>query len=182
MNGASSSSNNGDSQQIPAFEEIYRQEVDRVYRYLYFRLGNVEDAQDITTQTFMSAWQEFPNFRGDSKVSTWLLGIARHKLSDYFRSRHFVQQKQNIDIDRLSAQPDAAQLPMDMILQQLELEKIADTLRLLSQERADALSLRLFAGMNIAETAKLLNKSEAAVKMLIHRGLDELKWRIRNNA
>ena len=58
MNGVSSSSGNGDSQQISAFEEIYRQEVDRVYRYLYFRLGNVEDAQDITTQTFIRLLEE----------------------------------------------------------------------------------------------------------------------------
>lgn len=181
MKHLSSSSAADDQQQVRAFEELYRQEIDRVYRYLYFRLGNVEDTQDITAQTFLAAWQHFPGFRGESKVSTWLLGIARHKLNDHLRSAAFARDKETLPIETVAEQPDREPSTLDTVLGQLQIEEIARLLCLLPADRADALALRLFAGMRASEIADLLGKSEAAVKMLVMRGLDELKWRISHN-
>lgn len=177
-NDLSASSANSEKKLATSFEQIYAQELDRVYRYLYFRLGSVEDAQDITAQTFMAAWRQFSNFRGESSPSTWLLGIARHKLNDHFRSREFVQGKRNVAFETVAELPDRGQSLLESTTQQLQLEEVTHTLSLLAPDRADALALRLFASMSAAEIAAILGKSEDAVKMLIHRGLNELKRRI----
>ena len=63
-------------------------------------------------------------------------------------------------------------------MQRLEMRRVTHALRLLSPERAEALVLVLFGGLSMAEAAQTLGKSEAAVKMLIHRGLSELKERL----
>jgi RNA polymerase sigma-70 factor (ECF subfamily) len=69
------------------FGELYQLYVQQVFRYLYSRLGNVHDAEDITAQTFLVAFESFDRFRQDGHFSSWLFTIARNKAMDHFRQR-----------------------------------------------------------------------------------------------
>lgn len=153
-----------------AFSELYGRHVDRVYRYLLFRVGNVQDAQDLTAQTFITALEKLDSYRGEGTVVAWFLGIARHKLADHYRQRHV-----NESLESIEQLPGAAVLLEEWVAAQLQHEQIAQTLRRLPEERAEALSLRFFAGLSTAETAQAMNRSEAAVKMLVHRGVQDLR-------
>lgn len=156
------------------FTALYRRHIDRVYRYLRYRVGNEQDAQDLTTQTFMAALESLQSYRGQGTVIAWLLGIAYHKLVDW-------QRKERVTAPLAAALtiPDAALRPEDLVIQQVERQGLEQALLLLAPERAEALALRYFGELTNGEVAKIMGKNEAAVKMLIHRGLEDLRMRYR---
>lgn len=153
-----------------AFSVLYQRHVARVYRYLLFRLGNVQDAQDLTAQTFVAALEKIGNYRGEGTVGAWFLGIARHKLGDHYR-----QQRVHAPLELAFDLPDAEVQLEDWVAAQLQHEQIAQALRILPAERAEALALRFFGGLSTSETAQAMVRSEAAVKMLVHRGIQDLR-------
>ncbi len=157
-----------------AFGALYRRHLDRVYRYLRYRVGNEQDAQDLTTQTFMAALESLQSYRGEGTVIAWLLGIAYHKLVDWQR-----KERVTAPMAAALAVPDAALRPEDLVVQQVERQGLEEALLLLAPERAEAIALRYFGELTNGEVATIMGKNEAAVKMLIHRGLADLRMRYR---
>ncbi|MGJ3240327.1 MAG: RNA polymerase sigma factor [Anaerolineae bacterium] len=155
---------------IEAFATLYRRHLHRVYSYLLSRVGNVHDAQDLTTQTFIAALRGMQTYEPRGLFIAWLLGIARYKLSDHFRDNHSI-----ISIDDIAPLPDGINSVEDVIIKQLRIEEITTILEKLNPERAEALRLRYFADLKIREVADMVGKSEGAVKMLIARGLDDIR-------
>ncbi len=160
-----------------AFAELYRRHVSRVYRYLLARTGNEQDAQDLTAQTFLSALEAMPGYQGRSKFSTWLLGIAHNKAADHFR-----RQRPVVPLDDLPELQHPTPLLDESIDQNLRLEAVIKGMRLLSPDRAEALALHSFGGLKVAQVAEAMNKSEAAVRMLIHRAIQDLQQRLNVNS
>src|SRR5262249_33647025 len=74
----------GDRKAIARFVELH---ADDVYRFVYRRLDRAEAVDDLVQEVFLAAWKALPDFRGESELRTWLLGIARHKIADYYRER-----------------------------------------------------------------------------------------------
>ena len=155
---------------LAAFSALYQRYVRQVYRYLLFRVGNAEDAQDLTSQTFLAAMQGLGTYRGQRPFPAWLLGIARHKAADHFRRR-----RPDVELESADAVPDGHETLDEVVDRRLELDQVARKLRTLSPNRAEALSLRLFAGLEVAEIAAIMDKNEAAVRMLVFRGLRDLQ-------
>ena len=156
-----------------AFSELYQRYLSGVYRYHLARTGQVQEAEDLTAQTFLTAWEAIGGFRGQGSFAAWLFGIASHKLADHYRRRRV-----ELPLELAEEQHSPHPLPEEAAMQKLEMRRVTSALRLLSPERAEALVLVLFGGLSMAEAAQTLGKSEAAVKMLIHRGLTELKERL----
>lgn len=152
------------------FSELYQRYAQQVYRYLLVRVGNADDAQDLTSQTFLVAMESLHRYRGEGNFAAWLLGIARHKTVDQYRRR-----KPETILDPDVAYPDTHDEPEEIIGRKLELELVARKLQTLAPDRAEALSLRLFAGLEVAEIAQIMDKNEAAVRMLVFRGLRDLQ-------
>lgn len=158
---------------VGAFAELYRRNLSRVYGYLLARTGNVQDAQDLTSQTFLTALEQIGTYRGEGSVIAWLLSVARHKLGDHFRRR-----KPTLALEAALDLADETASPEDQTGQQLRLERVTLALQALSPDRAEALALRIFGRLSVAEVASSMSKSEAAVRMLIHRGLRDLQGRL----
>lgn len=156
-----------------AFAELYRRHVNRVYRYLSVRVGDVHDAQDLTAQTFLAALEGIAGYRGQGNCAAWLLGIARRKAADHFR-----RDRTTLPLDAAAHVPDPNPLPDAVVEQRLRLERVARALRSLSPDRAEALALRVFGGLNAAEVGRVMGKSEAAVRMLVHRAVRDLRERL----
>src|SRR4030095_10066957 len=72
---------------VDAFAELYRRHMTRVYRYHIAHVGNVKDAEDLTSQTFMAALEGLRSFRGSGSFAAWILGIASKKRLMFFRGR-----------------------------------------------------------------------------------------------
>jgi len=68
-----------------AFTELYHRYLPGIYRYHLARTGHVQEAEDLTAQTFLTALESISSFRGQGSFSSWLFGIASHKLADHYR-------------------------------------------------------------------------------------------------
>jgi RNA polymerase sigma-70 factor (ECF subfamily) len=152
------------------FSELYHRHVDSVYRYHLARTGRVQDAEDLTAQTFLSAFENLHRYQKRSPFIYWLFGIARHKLADFYR-----HQNKNISSKTGSASDENGSTIEEIIDQDLSIDEIVRALQSLIPDRREALVLRLFAGLNAWEVGLMMGKSEMAVKMLVHRGLKDLQ-------
>jgi len=155
-----------------AFAELYRRHVTQVYRYHMAHTGNVKDAEDLTSQTFIAALEGIRSFRGSGSFAAWIMGIATRKRAMFFRG-----SKLDVPLEAALRIP-TPDLPTDKAAtQRLQMDRIRNALRQLSPERAEALILCYFGGLNLVEAGRVLGKSEAAVKMLLSRGLHDLRER-----
>ena len=163
------------ARQTPSqFTLLYDRHVTSVYRYLLARVGNIQDAEDLTSQTFLEALESLPRYRGTGDFRAWLFRIARNKSIDHYRKhRRDVSLMEDDDFaDEGLETPDTA------VEQSMALASVVRHLRALSPDRAEVISLRLFAQLEIKEIAVTLNKPETAVRMLLHRGIRDLQNRI----
>ena len=153
------------------FTAVYQQHVERIYRYHLARTGSVQDAQDLTAETFHAALESFATYDpAQGAAVAWLTGIARHKLADHFR-----RSRRNLETDPVEDQPDRGDSPEEISDHRLQMAQVAAALRRLPADRSDALSLHFFAGLSLSETAQVMRRSEQAVKKLIQRGLADLR-------
>lgn len=160
-------------QERAAFALLYQRYVKRVYAYLYSRVGNVQDAEDLTTITFMAALAQIQQYRGEGSFAAWLLGIAYHKSVDLHR-----KTRASVPLAAANEIPDPTPSPDEVVVQQVQREELAWALHSLTPERAEAIALRFFGELSNTEVAAVMGKGEAAVKMLVHRGLQELRMRL----
>lgn len=157
---------------VEAFAELYRRHVRSVYRYHLAHTGNVRDAEDLTSQTFMAALQGIRSYRGTGPYITWLMGIASRKRARFFRGK-----KPEISLDAALHLPSSS-LPTDRAAaRRIQMDQILGALRNISQDRAEALILCFFSELSPREAGLVLSKSEAAIRMLISRGLQDLRTR-----
>ncbi len=155
-----------------AFAELYRRHVTSVYRYHLAHTVNEKDAEDLTSQTFMAALEGIKSYRGTAPYITWIMGIAFR-----LRARHFRGRKPEVPLEAALHIPTPS-LPTDKsAFQRLERTQIINALKQLSSDRAEALILCFFSGLSFREAGQVLGKSEAAVKMLVSRGLQDLRTR-----
>lgn len=156
-----------------AFAELYRRHVQRVYRYFLAQVGNDQDAQDLTAQTFLAALEAIPRYQGKSVFSTWLFGIAYHHAMDYFR-----RNRAEVSLEAAEHLSDADPLPDEAVSQRLQVENVIHAMKHIAPERAEALALHSFGGLSVTEVAAVMQKNEAAVRMLIHRAIRDLQQRL----
>jgi RNA polymerase sigma-70 factor, ECF subfamily len=155
-----------------AFAELYQRHVTRVYRYHMAHVGNVKDAEDLTSQTFMAALENIRSFRRTGSFAAWIFGIAANKKAMFFRGL-----RPEVQLDEALYIPNP-QLGTDHLAsQRLKLESITHALKQLSADRADAIILIFFGGLSPMEAAQVMRKTEASVKMLVSRGLQDLRER-----
>lgn len=153
-----------------AFAQLYRRYVDKVYRYALIKVSNVEDAQDITTQTFLAAMENISKYQRQSSFGSWLLGIAQHKVVDHFR-----RLKDAVSLDQIAdILPDDVSVD-EIVDRRIQVSDIQTALQQLAPDRAEALSLRIFSELSAAEIGHILGKTEAAAKMLVHRAFQDLR-------
>ena len=159
-----------------AFTELYQRNVTRVYRYHMAHTGNVKDAEDLTSQTFIAALESIRSFRGSGSFGAWILGIAAKKRLMFFRKSRS-GSRYEVPLDAALHYPSPG-LPTDKAAaQRLQLESVSRALKQIPPDRAEAIILSYFGGLSNLEASRIMNKSEGALKMLISRGLQDLRER-----
>jgi RNA polymerase sigma factor (sigma-70 family) len=152
-----------------AFGRLYNHYVQPVYRYVYSRMGTTHTAEDLTSQTFMAAFENLPRYRERGQFAAWLFQIARNKMTDHFRGNR-------VEVDLEAAQSFAG--GDDVLLQVIQNEEISRLtclIKNLNFEEQDLIRLRYVAELTFAEIADLLGKREEAVKQSLYRLLARLK-------
>lgn len=151
-----------------AFAALYARYVGPVHRYIYSRVGNRADAEDLTAEVFTEALRNLPGYRERGLFPAWLFTIVRRKVAGHYR----VHPVQPLDTaaDAASPQPD----PLAQALAHEALTELAQRLARLDEDARELLRLRYAAGLTYREIGEVLGKREAAVKMAVHRLLGRL--------
>jgi len=112
-------------------------------------------------------------YSGRGRFCGWLLGIAGHKVADHYR-----RQRSDVPLESAEDLYHSDPPPEEVAATHLELERVSRALQALAPEQNQALTLRIFGELSAAEVGRIMGKSEAAVKMLVHRGLRKLQERL----
>jgi RNA polymerase sigma-70 factor (ECF subfamily) len=156
-----------------AFAPLYSQYRDRVYAYLRTRTRSPEDAADLTQQVFLQALDALPRYRpGRAPFTAWLFRIAHNAAANAHRRR-----RDQVPWDLLppALQPRAESDLDGHVIRQENLVVLEALLRSCSPAGREMLALHFAADLTIAETARVVGKSEAAVKKQISRTIRALK-------
>ena len=147
----------------------------RVYSYVRSRLApRTEQVDDLVHETFIAAWQRLVTFRGDSPLETWIIGIARHKIQDYYRDR--LSRMEVWEDDTEGEGENAAGPALDMeIDRQLLVDRALSVLSRLPEQYATILLWRYWEHKNTREIGEAIGKTEKAVERLLARGREHFK-------
>jgi RNA polymerase sigma-70 factor (ECF subfamily) len=161
------------ARQDPAlFGELYLHHAERVYRYLYSRIGNTHEAEDLTAQTFLAAFESFGSFRQDAHFASWLFSIARHKAMDHFRrgkSMPVIEEIQDVPVEKD---------PLSEVTRSEQVQALAALLPTLPEKDQELLRLRFLAEMSFPEMARFFRQNESALKKSFYRLLEKLHNRL----
>ncbi len=156
-----------------AFGMVYERYVDVVYRYVYVRVGGKQLAEDITSETFLRALRRMDSFSWQGRdIAAWFITIARNLITDNAKSARFRMEVTTADM--LDADPRVEAAPDNEVLDRLRNERLLEAVKGLKPEQAECVVLRFLQGLTLAETAKVLGKSEGAVKQLQLRAVRAL--------
>ncbi len=166
-----------DGKSVAAFDRLYRDHVDRMYRFAQRLCGSPEDAKDLVQETFLSAYRNLKNFRGESSVSTWLYTIAAHACQRMRRKRKG-EPDYKLSLDALIPTSDGS-MPMQIAggdlspeerLQFKELRRsLHSAVHKLPKKYRMVLVLRDMEGLSAKEVGAVMGLTERAVKSRLHR-------------
>jgi RNA polymerase sigma-70 factor (ECF subfamily) len=148
-----------------AFDRLYRRYRTRVYDYISSIVRQRTVAEDLLAETMIVLWQQARRFRGHSRVSTWIFGIARHKAVDALRSQSRRPICTSRDPDSL---PHAASTPDESAVAEELAVFIRRALQLLTREHHEALRLAYYEEMRYPEIARLMDVPANTVKSRVY--------------
>lgn len=153
-----------------AFAWLYGRYVQQIYRYVLNRVGNVADAEDITSEVFIRASEGLSSYTITGvPFIVWLVRIARNQVINRFKkqSRH---KETRLEVEIASADD-----PEQTAMQQATAEHVFQAMNKLTEAQQEVLRLRFASGLSVAETAQAMGRSEGAVKFLQHDALRALR-------
>ncbi|HTP06793.1 MAG TPA: sigma-70 family RNA polymerase sigma factor [Anaerolineae bacterium] len=154
-----------------AFGDLYERYLALIYRYVFYRVNDVAEAEDLTEQVFLKAWEALGHYQlRDVPFSAWLYRIAHNVVADRYRTH-----KETLPLEGQLLLCDVASSPEDRLDWRETIEAVAYALSQLTPIHQQVLTLRFISGLSHAETARVLERSEEAVRVLQHRALATLR-------
>jgi RNA polymerase sigma-70 factor (ECF subfamily) len=154
-----------------AFATLYDTYVEQIYRFIFFRVGDEQTAEDLTSQVFLKAWDNLSSYqiRG-LPFSAWLFRIARNNIIDYYRTYKETTSLESPAVDK----PDPATAVDENVERRLQAEEVRLALQQLTGDQRQVLTLRFIEGLSTEEVAQVLGKRQGAIRALQMRGLQAL--------
>jgi len=155
-----------------AFGVLYDHYHPMIYRFVLVKVSRREEAEDITHQVFLSAWQSVGGYKHRGHpFSSWLYQIARNQVIDHYRAK-----KSEVSIDAVDPESFAVHnIEHENVSTKFQVEAVQKAIRSLKQDYQDVIILRFIEDASLKDTAAAMGKSEGAVKLIQHRALKELK-------
>jgi RNA polymerase sigma-70 factor (ECF subfamily) len=155
-----------------AFGRLYDQYVDMVFRYVLFRVGDRELAEDVTSETFLRALRRISSVSYQGRdVGAWFVTIARNLVLDHVKSSRYRLEITTSEI-RDSGRIDAG--PEQQVMTKVTKDALLLCVDQLGDDQRECIVLRFLQGLSVAETAAIMNRNEGAVKALQHRAVRRL--------
>ena len=154
-----------------AFTQLYEEYFDKIYRYVTLRIGNKMEAEDITQQVFLNALQSISSFKWRGiPFSAWLFRIAHNQLVDYLRKK---TKQTTAPLNESLVSSDCN--PQLIAEQNLDIDQLLVAIKQVTKAQREVISLRFASELPIAQVAKVMGKSQGAVKALQHSAIVALR-------
>ncbi|MHB1161103.1 MAG: RNA polymerase sigma factor [Chloroflexota bacterium] len=152
-----------------SFGKLYDLHLDAVYRYVYYKVSDAAEAEDLTSQIFLRAWEAMPRYQWrEIPFSHWLMRLARNAVIDHYRT---VKPRGELDESLVSREPD----PQGEYLRGERLKGLEAAIRRLPEEQRAVIVLRFVEEMDYSQVAEVMGKSQGALRVIQHRGLAALR-------
>jgi RNA polymerase sigma-70 factor (ECF subfamily) len=152
-----------------AFGVLYERYVDRIYNYVYYRTGNVHDAEDLTERVFMRALRHIRNYRNRGlPVSAWFYRIAHNLVANWHRDN---SRRKEVPLEDRILMTSQSDHPERELLASEQNQELLQVIRCLPSERQQLLILKFVDHLSNAEIGHIMGRTEGAIKSLYHRTL-----------
>ncbi len=155
-----------------AFVAVYDQYLTPIYRFVYFKVNDMAEAEDLTSQVFLKCW----SYIQDGKITDYgtirafLYKVARNTVIDYYR-----QKTENQPLDEAENVASPEQLPPETIDNNLSVALIVSQIKKLKDEYREVLILKFVNELSTTEIAEILGKTRGNIRVLLHRAERALK-------
>jgi RNA polymerase sigma-70 factor, ECF subfamily len=152
-----------------AFGKLYDIHLDTVYRYVYYKVRNGAEAEDLTAQVFLKAWEAIPRYQlREAPFVHWLMRLARNAVIDGYRT---ARTHEGLDEKLHSRELD----PAGEYLREEQTRELVEAVRRLPEEYQSIIVLRFMHDMSYQELAGFMGKSPGALRVIQHRALAALR-------
>lgn len=159
-----------------AFEALYERYVAQIYSYAYYRIGNAQDAEDITARTFFQAMTHLHRYTSRGvPFSAWLFRIAHNLVANWHRDNG---RRQTFSLDVVLETPDPGRTLAEHAEGNEENGRLWTVIRRLPAERQQLLVLKFVDELSTEQIAVIMGRSEGAVKALLHRTLVAMRQQL----
>ena len=159
-----------------AYGELYQRYVEKIYRYIYFKVGGRDETEDLTSQTFLKAWDAIGDYEWrNHPFGAWLFRIAHNLVVDYHRAK-----KETVGLDDATPQLEGrtskdALRPEQVLGEMITMERVRRAIGRLTEEQQQVLILRFFDELSTGEVATIMGKNSGAIRGLQFRALSALR-------
>jgi len=154
-----------------AFGRLYDMYADRVYRHIYYRTSNVEDARDLTQEVFLKAWQGLPKYKPTkTPFLGWLFTISHNRVIDYYRTK-----KDYAHLNEELVMEDREKTPEKLVEDQFTQQEVRRAILQLPEDQQQVILMSFIEGLEYNEIAAALNKSEGNIRVIVHRALKKMR-------
>lgn len=158
---------------LDAFGILYERHLKRIYNYIYYRTGNMHDAEDLTAKTFFQALANLQRYRiQGAPFAAWLYRIAHNIVANWHRD---TGRRQAVQLDAIIELKDSGEDPETEAEAEEERVELHGAISRLPADRQQLLILKFVEQMANAEIAQVMGRTEGAVKALLHRTIGSLK-------
>ncbi|MDP3093138.1 MAG: sigma-70 family RNA polymerase sigma factor [bacterium] len=159
------------------FSKIYDQYISRIYRFIFLRVNSTETAQDLTSETFVRAWDRFRAGNPKPEIKNWaafLYQIARNLVIDFYR------EKSKIQIVSASYVADPGMNLEEKAILNSDMGQVKLALSKLGEEQQEVIIWRYLDGLSVKEIALILGKPEGTIRVITHRAMAALREQMNN--
>ncbi len=156
------------------FTKIYDQYIDKMYRFVFLKVGSQEIAEDLTAQVFVKGWKKFKSGLDVDNPTAYLYQIARREVAGYYRKnkKWKIVSAESVQIIDPAVSPEEEQS------NQADFRVVQASLGQLKESYQNVLVWRHIDQLSIKEIAKILDKKPGAVRVMLHRALQELRKKV----
>lgn len=158
------------------FSKIYDRYIEKIYRFVFLKVSSQEVAEDLTSETFLRGWESFKNGTNIENPQAFLYQIARNLVTDHYREKgkaQFVSVDSSPIVDPNSKVEEKAFLSSDI-------EVIRHSLSDLKEDYQNVIIWHYLDDLPITEVSKMLDRSEEATRVLLHRALKSLRGKMKD--
>jgi RNA polymerase sigma-70 factor (ECF subfamily) len=160
------------------FDALYARWLKPIYRYFYFRLGSIKDAEDLTSQVFLQVYRDLPHYHSRGTFSAWLFAIAHARLVDFYRKDSHKAARE-IPIENLEIPSGSMELSAQTV-QKAEIEQVFKILNNLNENEQRLIRLRFMAELSYHEIGQVLHCKEDSARKSVAHILERVKNQLEN--